>query len=184
MKLIIGIIIVVAGIAFFNWKGGSDSITYQPSTQSNRFVINTGFDGHFVYDLEQRSLVLTGSAVSVDPITGTEGAGSFLGVNFLSPSAVEKFQKKYGRSQVCPAPFMNKHVESKILLAANPKVASILNNWTLRADSQSHLWEEFSVEGRCIERMVEGTKNGEIAFLHDDYFQDCRIILIDKLRKQ
>ena len=158
MKLIIGIIIVVAGIAFFNWKGGSDSITYQPSTQSNRFVINTGFDGHFVYDLEQRSLVLTGSAVSVDPVTGTEGAGSFLGVNFLSPSAVEKFQKKYGRSQVCPAPFMNKHVESKILLAANPKVASILNNWTLRADSQSHLWKSFQWKDAALSAWWRGLK--------------------------
>ena len=178
MKLIIGIIIVVSGIVFFNWEGGSDSISYQPSTQSNRFEISTGTDGHFVYDLEQRSLVLTGSAVSVDPVTGAEGAGSFLGVNFLSPSSVERFQKRYGRSQVCPAPFMNKHVESKIFLAANPTVASILNNWTLRADSQSHLWEEFSVEGRCIERMVEGTKNGEIALLHDGHFQYMHRLLV------
>ena len=184
MKIINGAsIIFVFGIFFLVWNSESNKIDYQLSEKSGRFEIKTGSDSYFVYQTNSQPLMLVGSAVSVDPVTGAEGAGSFLGVNFLTLVDVDKFESKYGRSAACPAPFLNKYVRSNVLLAANSEVALSLDAWTLRADSESHRWETFSLEGLCIERMVEGVREGEVAELHDNYFQNCRFILVNKLER-
>ncbi|MEO1142507.1 MAG: hypothetical protein AAFW66_09210 [Pseudomonadota bacterium] len=154
-------------------------IKYQP-IQDNKYSIS-GKDYEFVFAVDKKPRVFKGVAVMTGFNRGIKEGGFLLTLHSISNKSSRKFQKKYGKSNRCPAPFFNRHAHQKLLLAANANVERDLLSWSVPDYRKSEFWQNYKIKGRCARKLLSG-KNSDVRLnMHRAYFKRCRIVVVDEV---
>lgn len=182
MKWVITVLAIAGGFVLFNRQSHIADLNYNVLDNRTVFEVKgSDYEDHFRYELDSNPITLDGVAAMTGRGKGIKEGGALLTLHMLSHPSAELFDRTYGRSKNCPAPFFNKHANQKILFAANNIIEEQIINWNLRDYRESDRWEDFSIKGHCIKGLKEAKLDGETVFLNPSFFNNCRFVLVNEL---
>jgi hypothetical protein len=136
----------------------------------------------YTYSLDSAATLLQGTAAMTGVQQGIDDGGALLTLHHLSFDATSLFHQEFDGKTQCPAPFFNRYAQQTILIPADEVVAKQLSQWEIDNYQDTSRWETFSLKGRCINRLINGRRNGENVTMPESYFKKCRFMVIENLR--
>jgi hypothetical protein len=147
-----------------------------------KFIVGDN-EQEYTYTLNAYSTSFSGTATMTGFQKGLSEGGALLTLHYLSNNDVEKFYNMFANAKQCPARFFNQHAQQKVLLAASDHVAQVLKNWDITDYRNTDNWEEFTIVGRCVEKLNNAQRYGKTVMMPDGYFANCRFIVVEDVQR-
>jgi len=185
MKWLLGLLAVFSAYQIYIKQSTAIELDYDLLSSEQIFEVSDQNNNHlFRYKLDDDSLILKGTATMTGVQEEGREFGALMALHMLTASSAEEFDKTIGRSNSCPASFFNRHADQKILFASNKSIEQKILDWDINDYRSASQWQDFTIKGRCIEKLIDGKLNGEDAELNPAYFKNCQFILVDELEVQ
>lgn len=97
----------------------------------------------------------------------------------LSNADTQKFVQIYGRSDPCPADFLNAHLQPRILFPANDDIRARLADLPKGSTQDSYNWHRIEITGHCITDFSKGQRGDRRLHYDANIFDDCFSFLIE-----
>ncbi len=176
--------LIFVGVVFFAFKHFKPRPNVY-SLNGNELTVSSGDKMYRCETGEQ--ITLEGIAAETTRLdktaySKTTSAGLLLQVHYLDKKASEEFDKTYRKSGSCPAPFFQQYAKHVLLVPSITQMEKDILAWSLPNHNKINAWEDFSLTGRCIQKLI-GAQSGGRTIAGETAFPVCETFMVDTINR-